>query len=91
MKRKRLPPPVEQPPKGMIWNPSEWIFGDRKFIYGWEINDMATIAMRQYDSDVRSNPHIVAQIGISELHKYAMLPWNVDPSYSWRRHGPRSR
>jgi hypothetical protein len=84
MKRKRLST-VEQPPEGMMWNTAEWIFGNRKFIGIVEFENLEKSVMNQYDNDIKNNPHIVAQMGVSELHKYAMLPWNMDPSYNWRR------
>lgn len=41
--------------------------------------------MQNYDDDARGKPSLVSQMGVSELHKYAMLAYNYDPSYNWRK------
>lgn len=84
-RRQRFLPKPEQPPEGMIFNPCPWIWKGRKFIEAWELQETCIGAMQNYDDDARGKPSLVSQMGISELHKYAMLAYNYDPSYNWRK------
>jgi len=88
--KRRLPKP-EQPPEGYVFNPAEWVYGNRRFVHIIEVENLSQRVMHQYDTDARGNPYLVQHMGISELHKFSMLPWNYDPSYNWRKkRGSRS-
>jgi len=71
MKRRRLKV-MEQPPDGMMWNPSEQFFGRTKFIKISELETICRMYYRALDSG-KARPSTTTP------------PWRNDPTYNLRK------